>query len=226
MLRSGSTLTEQILSSHPEVVAGGELEFWRVRYAQQEDIWSLIASPEGTRRLANDYLATLRAFGPDARRVTDKMLSNFLLLGFIHRVFPNAIFIHCRRHPIDTALSIFTTNFDTNVDFAAERGDLVFFYRQYQRVMAHWREALPCDRLIEVDYQSLVADPEPHARRLIAACGLEWSDSCLEPHRNARPILTASVFQARQPIYQTSVERWRRYGPWLGELRELAPEVD
>src|SRR5208283_2455077 len=118
-------------------------------------------------------------------------------LGFIHRVFPNATLIHCRRHPIDTALSIFMTNFETNVDFAAERSDLVFFFRQYQRLMAHWREAIPPDRLVEVDYEALVADPEPHARRLIAACGLEWNEACLAPHRNARPIQTASVWQAR-----------------------------
>jgi tetratricopeptide (TPR) repeat protein len=225
MQRSGSTLTEQILSSHPKVAAGGELEFWGVRYTQQDDIWSIASSAEGTRRLADDYLATLRAFGRDAMRITDKMLSNFMLLGFIHRAFPNATLIHCRRHPIDTALSIFATDFETNVDFAAQRSDLVFFFRQYQRLMAHWRQVLPPDRLIEVDYEALVADPEPHTRRLVAASGLEWDDSCLAPHRNARPIQTASVWQARQPIYRTSVERWRRYEPWLGELRELAPEA-
>ena len=91
--------------------------------------------------------------------------------------------------------------------------------------MAHWREVLPPDRLVEVDYEALVADPEPHARRLIAACGLEWNDACLAPHLNTRTIKTASLWQARQPIYRTSVERWRRYEPWLGELRELAPEA-
>jgi tetratricopeptide (TPR) repeat protein len=225
MQRSGSTLTEQILSSHPKVAAGGELEFWGLRYTQQDDIWSIASSAEVTRRLADDYLATLRASRPDAIRITDKMLSNFMLLGFIHRVFPNATLIHCRRHPIDTALSIFATDFETNVDFAAQRSDLVFFFRQYQRLMAHWRHVLPRDRLIEVDYEALVADPEPQARRLIAASGLQWDDACLAPHRNARPIQTASVWQARQPIYRTSVERWRRYEPWLGELRELAPEA-
>ena len=121
MPRSGSTLTEQILSSHPEVAAGGELEFWGLRYTSAEDVWSLTSTAEATRRLADDYLARLRAFGPGAMRVTDKALSNFMLLGVIHRVFPNATLIHCRRHPIDTALSIFTTNFETNLDFAASR---------------------------------------------------------------------------------------------------------
>ncbi len=100
----------------------------------------------------------------------------------------------------------------------------MFFFRQYQRLMAHWREVLPPDRLVEVDYEALVADPEAQSRRLISACGLEWDDACLAPHLNTRTVKTASVWQARQPIYRTSVERWRRYEPWLGELRELAPE--
>jgi tetratricopeptide (TPR) repeat protein len=223
--RSGSTLTEQILSSHPDVAAGGEMEFWKVRDTPRLDTWSVTATPEATRRLADDYLAALRAFRPDAKRVTDKTLSNFMLLGLVHRVFPNATFVHCRRHPVDNALSIFTTNFDMYIDFAADRGDLVFFTRQYSRLMAHWREVLPRDRLVELDYEALVGDPELQTRRLIAACGLEWSDACLAPHRNTRRIDTASIWQARQPIYRTSLERWRRYEPWLGELRELMPKA-
>ncbi len=225
MPRSGSTLTEQILSSHPEVAAAGEERFWSVRCAAHDDIWGLTPTPEATQRLADDYLAALRGFGPNAKRVTDKALGNFMLLGVIHRVFPNATIIHCRRHPIDTALSIFTTNFENTHDYASDRSDLVFFIRQYRRLMEHWRTVLPPDRLVEVDYEALVADPEPQARRLISACGLAWNDACLEPHRNTRKVSTASVWQARQPIYRTSVERWRRYEPWLGELRELAPEA-
>ncbi len=220
MPRSGSTLTEQILSSHPEVAAGGELGFWSAAENQARDLWN--PAPGAARRLADDYLAALRAFDPEAKRVTDKALANFFLLGAILRIFPNATVVHCRRDPIDTALSIFTTNFETNFDYASDRGDLVFYYRQYRRLMSHWRNILPPDRFLEVDYEALVADPEPHARRLVAGCGLEWNDACLEPHRNRRRINTASVWQARQPIYRTSVERWRRYEPWLGELRELA----
>ncbi len=225
MPRSGSTLTEQILSSHPEVSAGGELEFWRVRDTPRQDALNLAATAEGARRLAEDYLATLRALGPGAKRITDKALNNFMLLGVLHRVFPNATLIHCRRHPIDTALSIFTTNFETNLGYGSDRSDLVFYIRQYQRLMAHWREVLPPNWFLEVDYEALVADPEPHARRLIAVCGLEWNDACLAPHRNTRKITTASIWQARQPMYRTSVERWRRYEPWLGELRGLASEA-
>lgn len=225
MPRSGTTLLEQILSSHPDVAAGGELTFWAAREGPGEDVWGAARTPEAARRLAEDYLATLRAFGPDAKRVTDKSIGLFTTLGLIHRVFPNAILIYCRRHPIDNALSIFTTNFERTFDYASDRGDLVFYCREYQRLMAHWREALPLDRFVEVDYETLVADLEPQARRLIAACGLEWNDACLAPDRNTRRIETASLWQARQPIYRTSVERWRRYQPWLGELLELAPRA-
>jgi tetratricopeptide (TPR) repeat protein len=223
MPRSGSTLTEQILSSHPEVAAGGELEFWGAR--DTPDTWSLTAAPGAARRLAGEYLATLRALGPGAKRVTDKAPGNYLWLGLIHRVFPNATLIHSRRHPVDNALSMFTTNIEANVAYMSNRRDLVFAFRQYQRLMTHWRDVLPPDRLVEVDYEALVADPESQARRLVAACGLEWNEACLEPHRNTRTIKTASVWQARQPVYRTSVERWRRYEPWLGELRELLPEA-
>ena len=222
--RSGSTLVEQIISSHPEVSAGGELEFWVSRYPSAKDAWLPLAA-DAARRLADDYLAALRTKSPDAKRVTDKMLSNFWLLGLLHRLFPNATLIHCHRHPIDTALSIFTTNLAAqSARHLSGRGDLVFYIRQYQRLMAHWRAVLPSDRFVEVDYEALVADPEAQSRRLIAACGLAWNEACLTPHLNRRRIETASLWQARQPIYASSVGRWRRYEPWLGELRELAEE--
>ena len=115
MPRSGSTLIEQILSAHPEIAAGGELTFWSERDAPGGDLWRLVSTPEAARRLAEDYLAKLRTFGPDAKRITDKMLENFFRLGLIHRIFPNATIIHCRRHPVDTALSIFATDFLTNL---------------------------------------------------------------------------------------------------------------
>ena len=142
----------------------------------------------GHRRLADDYLATLRAFGPEATRVTDKLLEQFHAAGRHPPHVPQRDHHPLPAHPIDTALSIFTTNFETNFDFASDRSDLVFFSRQYQRLMAHWREVLPPDRFVEMDYEALVADPEPHARRLVAACGLEWNDACLAPHLNTRKI--------------------------------------
>ncbi|MGH7025197.1 MAG: sulfotransferase family protein [Caulobacteraceae bacterium] len=222
MPRSGTTLVEQILSSHARVAAGGELSFWADRDRRGDDLLGL--SEDQLEAVASDYLTTLRNISPDAERVTDKMPFNFGLLGVIHRALPRAMFVHCRRHPIDTCLSIFSTSFEAAMDFAGDRRSLLAFYRQYQRLMDHWREVLPPDRLIEVDYEALVADPEPHTRRLVAACGLPWDEACLSPQNNRRRVTTASLWQARQPIYRSSVERWRRYEPWLGELRELAPE--
>ena len=221
MPRSGTTLVEQILSSHPEVAAAEELPFWQERHDAGLRVFDAAVQPEALRRVARDYLAVLRAISSDAARVTDKRPYNFAFLRVIRQVFPRAAIVHCRRHPIDTCLSILGTNFDADYRFTSDRGSLVFYYREYLRLMAHWRAVLPADRFIEVDYEALVADPEPLTRWLIATCGLEWNDACLAPHRNQRRISTASVWQARQPIYRSSVERWRRYEPWLGELRAL-----
>jgi tetratricopeptide (TPR) repeat protein len=225
MPRSGTTLVEQILSSHPKVAAGGELGFWRERNRSGLAVFGADALVEPAHRLARDYLAVLRSIAPEAARVTDKMPFNFAHLGVIRQVLPRATIVHCRRHPIDTCLSNFVTNFQIPFDYAGSRASLVFFYRQYQRLMAHWRTVLPTDRFIEVDYETLVADPEPMTRRLIETCGLEWHDACLAPQQNRRKIATASLWQARQPIYRTSVERWRRYEPWLGELLTLLADA-
>ncbi len=225
MPRSGTTLVEQILSSHPDVAPGGELGFWRQRANGGIGILGVDTKPEVAGRLAQDYLAVLRTIAPDAPRVTDKMPFNFAHLGLIRQVFPQAMIVHCRRHPIDTCLSNYNTNFTAGFDFAADRDSLVFFYREYLRLMAHWRAVLPAERFYEVDYEALVADPEPGTRALVAACGLAWDDACLAPHLNQRQIKTASVWQARQPIYRSSVERWRRYEPWLGPLRALLDDV-
>ena len=168
---------------------------------------------------AEDYLALLRKIGPNALRVTDKALTNYERLGTIHLALPQARIIHCRRHPVDTCLSIYFSNIRGR--HAWDRSDLVFWYRQYERMMEHWRRVLPPERFTEVQYETLVADREAESRRLISFLGLEWDDACLAPERNARAVKTASIWQVRQPVYKTSVERWRRYEPWLGELREL-----
>lgn len=166
----------------------------------------------------------LRKIAPDSLRVTDKLPLNLMWIGLIHLVFPRARIIHCRRHPVDTCLSLYFTQFLQRTDFAHDRGDLVFRYREYERLMRHWRDTLPAERFLEVDYAAVVADPEASARRLIEFCGLDWDDACLRPEDNQRVVKTASMWQARQPVYRTSVERWRNYEPWLGELRSLLPE--
>ena len=226
MPRCGTTLVEQILSSHPAVAAGGELNFWPYRLAGYD--MSRIGGVDASAltELAEDYSTELRKIGPEALRVTDKHGRNFELLGLLRLALPDARVIHCRRHPVDTCLSIFFANFGARHDYACDRGDLVFFYSQYERLMDHWRRVLPPDRFTEVEYETLVADREAETRRLVAFCGLNWNDACLAPERNGRVVNTASLWQARQPVYNTSVERWRRYEPWLGELRKLLPAAE
>ena len=224
--RSGSTLVEQILSSHPAVAAGGELSFWQDRFKDWQPTSFDSIEAGVVEKAASEFHARLRAIGPRALRVTDKSLFNFELLWLLRLVHPDARIIHCRRSPIDNCLAIFFTNFSRRHDYAWDRGDLVFFYRQYERLMDHWRRLLSADRFTEVDYETLIAQPEAETRRLVDFCGLEWDEACLAPERNRRVVKTASLWQVRQPVYKTSVERWRHYEPWLGELRELLTEAE
>jgi len=234
MPRSGTTLVEQIVSMHPEVGAGGELNFWNGRGAAWQRsgavgnetpvVPSENQATEFLAKAAADYLGVLRAIAPTAARVTDKMPFNFLRAGLIHLAFPRAIIIHCRRAAVDTALSIHQTHFHPSLAFPTGGAELVAYFRSYQRLIDHWRRVLPADRFIEVDYEDLTRAPEPLIRRIIAACGLAWHDACLRPESNPRAVKTPSKWQTRQPIYRTSVARWRRYEPWLGPLRALVDD--
>jgi tetratricopeptide (TPR) repeat protein len=224
MPRSGTTLVEQIVSMHPEVGAGGELHFWNQRGAEWHRSVAAGNETPFLAKAAADYLGVLRAIAPRAARVTDKMPFNFLWAGLIHMAFPRATIIHCRRVAIDTALSIHQTHFRPGLAFPTGGAELVAYFRDYQRLIDHWRSVLPADRLIEVDYEDLTRAPEPVIRRIIAACGLAWDDACLRPESNPRAVNTPSKWQARQPIYRTSVARWRRYEPWLGPLRALVDD--
>jgi tetratricopeptide (TPR) repeat protein len=245
MPRSGTTLVEQIVSMHPEAGACGELNFWNERGAawhrtdaadnaaagnaaagnETQFVGKFqtteCAAKEFLAKAATDYLRVLRTMAPKAERVTDKMPFNFLWAGLIHLAFPRAVIIHCRRAAVDTALSIHQTHFNPSLPFPTGGPELVTYYRCYQRLTDHWRSVLPADRFIEVDYEELTRAPEPAIRRVIAACGLAWHDACLRPESNMRAVKTPSKWQTRQPIYRTSVARWRRYEPWLGPLRAL-----
>ena len=220
MYRSGTTLVEQIVSSHPQIAAGGELTVWTPTDIESDATTGEFASDRARAAIAK-YLSVLQEIGPSAARVTDKLPFNFLRLGAIHSLMPKARIIHCRRDPIDTCLSIYANLFKSRVNFAARKDDLVFCYRQYLRMMDHWRRVLPPEIFLEVQYERLIADREAQTRRLIAFTGLDWDDSCLRPEQNTRSIGTASAWQARQPVYATSLQRWRRYEPWIGELRQL-----
>jgi tetratricopeptide (TPR) repeat protein len=229
MPRSGTTLVEQIVSMHPEVGAGGELDFWNKRGAEWQRSGAAgndrpVVAKEFLAKAAADYLGVLRAIDPTAARVTDKMPFNFVWAGLIHLAFPRAIIIHCRRAVVDTALSIHQTHFHPGVAFPTGGAELVAYFRSYQRLIDHWRSVLPADRFIDVDYEDLTRAPEPVIRRIIAACGLAWHDACLRPECNPRAVKTPSKWQTRQPIYRTSVARWRRYEPWLGPLRALVDD--
>ena len=229
MPRSGTTLVEQIVSMHPEVGAGGELHFWNQRGAEWhrsrlDGNETPFVATEFLAKAAADYLGVLRAMAPTAARVTDKMPFNFLWAGLIHVAFPRAVIIHCRRAAVDTALSIHQTHFHPSMAFPTGGPELVAYFRSYQRLIGHWRSVLPADRFLEVDYENLTRAPEPVIRRIIAASGLAWNDACLRPESNPRAVKTPSKWQTRQPIYRTSIARWRRYEPWLGPLRALVDD--
>jgi len=224
MPRSGTTLVEQIVSMHPEARAGGELNFWPERAAA----WRRSGANGGEQpfiaKAAADYLGVLRKIAPKATRVTDKMPFNFLWAGLIHVAFPRATIIHCRRSALDTALSIHQTHFHPSLRFPTGGADLVAYFRDYRRLVDHWRSVLPAERFIEVDYEELTHAPAPVIRRIITGCGLAWHEACLRPECNPRAVRTPSKWQARQPIYRTSVARSRPYGPWLGALSVLADD--
>ena len=193
MPRSGTTLVEQIVSMHPEVGGGGELNFWNERGAAWLRSYSAGNPAAGNEtpfvlaeflaKAAADYLGVLRAIAPKAARVTDKMPFNFLWAGLIHLAFPRATIIHCRRAAVDTALSIHQTHFHPSLAFPTGGDELVAYFRSYQRLIDHWRRVLPADRFIEVDYEDLTRAPEPVIRRIIAACGLAWHDAACAPNR-------------------------------------------
>jgi tetratricopeptide (TPR) repeat protein len=221
MPRSGTTLVEQIISSHRDVVGAGELQFWPECERAFESLPPSSRIKDFQRAAAQDCIATLRSISPEALRIVDKNPFNFLRVGLINLVFSDCVIVHCRRNPVDTCLSIHSTYFKAASHFSTDQDDLVFYYGQYLRLIDHWRAALPAGHLIDLDYEELVADPEPVVRRLIAACGLPWDEACLRPELNERVVRTPSKWQARQPITRGSAGRWRRYEPWIGKLLEL-----
>ncbi len=218
MPRSGTSLTEQILASHPQVHGAGELLYWifaadAERAAPAEKRAATIAE------LGRAYLEGLATQVPDASRVVDKLPVNFRNIGLIHAALPGARFIHVERNALDTCLSIYFQGFSAAHPYATDFGDLAHYYHEYQRLMAHWRAVLPPQTLLEVRYEDLVDDPEGWSRRMLAHIGLPWDPRCLEFHRTQRPVLTASNWQVRQPMNRSSVERWRRYERFIGPLR-------
>ncbi|HEY3783172.1 MAG TPA: sulfotransferase [Fimbriimonadaceae bacterium] len=223
--RSGTSLMEQIISCHSQVAAGSELKYWNDLSTQKEGLIGLAQDPKAALAATDGYEKLLRSIGPDARRVTDKFPENVFELGMIHVLLPNARIIHCRRNPIDNCISLYLTPFRGKAAAFRSREEILFYYKQYKKLVDHWRRVLPPNRFLEVDYEEVVSDREATLRRVIEFCGLPWEDSCLRPEENVRVLHTPSNWQARQAIYQSSVERWKRYEPWLGAFRELVSET-
>ncbi len=226
MPRSGTTLLEQVLASHSAVTGAGELNDMQsiarsISGHHSEKIpypeYISMVPDEILSGYANSYLQRTAGMAKAGQRVVDKMPSNFLRLGLIRMMFPGASIIHCRRNKYDTCLSCYFQRFTYRQDFSYAMEDLAFYYRQYEKVMQHW-SALGLD-FLTVDYEDIVRYPEQEARKLVAYCGLDWEDACLEFHKTDRPVTTASYLQVRQPLYDSSLERWRSYEKHIEPLK-------
>jgi tetratricopeptide (TPR) repeat protein len=231
MPRSGTTLVEQIISSHPDVLGAGELSFFfqidsKLKSRQIHSLYPEYVQwvdRETAHDISEGYLGHLRNLAKSSAnqsRVTDKMPHNYLLLGLMFLLLPKARFVHCQRHPLDNCLSIYFQKFLKEHPYAYDLSEIGRSYSEYQRLMSHWRQVLPTT-IFEVTYEELVSRQEQVSQELLEFCGLEWDSRCLEFHKNARPVFTASYWQVRQPIYASSIGRWKHYSKFLGSLKEL-----
>lgn len=231
MPRSGTTLMERVLAAHSVVAGAGEVDFLgpaiaRMQLRKHESAFAALSlaefGSEDFEDLRAAYYARISRLAGDAQFVTDKTPGNFLYLGVIQRLFPDARIIHCHRHPLDVAVSIYFQLFDA-VDYAYDFADIADQYQRYLELMAHWRRTLTIP-ILDVAYEEMIGERERTTMSLLEFCGLPWEKSCLSPHQSTQTITTMSRWQARQPVYNRSVGRWRHYEPHLGELmRRLAP---
>jgi len=229
MPRSGTTLIEQIIASHPSAHGAGELRILNdVALSVHGPNSTALPYPEfvplvdaaALRQIGARYVSLLRQLAPDDERVTDKMPSNYYFVGLIHLALPNAKIIHSMRDPVDTCISCFSKLFSAEQNHTYDLGEIGRYYRHYQQLMAHWQNVLPTGRILDVRYEDIVADLEGQARRIIEYCGLPWDESCLAFHKTERPIRTASATQVRRPIYKSAVGRWRAYQDQINPLLE------
>ena len=229
MLRSGTTLAEQILASHPAVFGAGELTYFATdtaaAYASAAAAGTELDFPDPElQRLGAGYLELLRNLSGDKARVIDKFPTNFFFLGLIRAALPGARFIHMQRDPRDTCLSIYFQQFEAANTYANDLHDLAHYYGEYRRLMRHWAYTLPNDAMLQIGYERLVDDPEGWSRRMVEFIGLKWDARCLDFHRTERAVVTASRWQVRQGISKSSVERWRNYEHHIGPLAALRGE--
>jgi tetratricopeptide (TPR) repeat protein len=227
MFRSGSTLTEQLLAGDPAVAAGGELDFLPRHVAGElapfpESLASI--SPERLASLATRYLEELAELFPGAAYVTDKRPDNFLYIGLIKTLFPAAKIVHTTRDPLDNCLSIFFLHLDHGMSYALELADTGHYFREYYRLMAHWKRLYGAD-IFDFNYDAFVREPKPTAARLFAFLGLGWDDRYLAFPRSGRAVKTASVWQVREPLYHRSSGRSRHYTAQLAGLRDYLADL-
>src|SRR5262245_7436732 len=223
MPRSGTSLLEQIIASHPSACGAGELFFWSdVVERLGSRVLTTPFTGELVKALSTECLVNLDYYSKEAQRVVDKMPGNFQWLGLIHIVFPNARILHSKRNPVDTCLSMYFQNFrdDANA-YSYDLKDLAHYYRAYHRLMAHWRNVLPSKALLEVPYEAIVDDQLGWSRKIIEFVGLDWDERCLDFHKTVRRVGTLSNWQVRQPVFRTSKERWRNYEQFVGPLLPL-----
>ncbi|WP_295403684.1 tetratricopeptide repeat-containing sulfotransferase family protein [uncultured Thiocystis sp.] len=233
MPRSGSTLIEQILTSHPQVVTAGEMPVLP-RLSEKLCLESAGKNPvfpdcfknldrTMADAIASQYLEALGQYGEGAVRIVDKLPGNLFFIGLIDLIFPKAHIIHTVRNPLDTSLSCFFQPF-REAPWSYDLSWIGQYYRLNEDMIAHWRSVLPKSRILDVQYETLIEDTASEAKRIIAHCGLEWDDDCLDFHRAKRAVSTASLWQVRQPVYTSSKQRWIHYAPYISELvRALGP---
>ena len=229
MPRSGTTLVEQILASHPRVYGAGELGdlqeiiFDTLQAENFSDFVERFGKQHETAlqgSIGEQYIGKIRSYAPSADYITDKMPDNFLYIGIILHTLPGARIIHCKRNPMDNCLSIYKNNFEGRLDYAYDLKELGEYYLLYRTLMKRWEEYFP-GKIYTVEYESMVSDQENETRGLLEFCELPWDDACLSFHKTKRQVSTVSVAQVRQPVYKTSVELWRRYERQLAPLKKI-----
>lgn len=227
MMRSGTSLVEQIIASHPNAAGAGELEFWRDSESEHELAMQQGPLGESTRnKLTAAYLQTLADEDRDALRIVDKATVNCDYLGVIHALFPQARIIYMQRDATDVCLSCYFQHFSTSLSFTTDLSDLAHFYREHHRLMTHWRSVLPPGTLLEVPYAGLVEDQARWTRDILNFLGLDWEERCLRFFETERAVLTASFWQVRQKMFKDSLQRWRNYSKFIGPLRSLKDLAD
>jgi tetratricopeptide (TPR) repeat protein len=222
MMRSGTSLVEQIIASHPSAHGAGELGYWSdAVYQHEAAIRQGALAPPLKEKLSEGYLRALEGHSADALRIVDKTPVNSDYLGVIHEVFPNARIIYMRRDPIDTCLSCYFQQFLPALNFSMDLSDLAHYYREHRRLMAHWHAVLPPGTILDVPYAELVDDANAWTRKILDFLALEWDERCLDFKNTRRPVMTASFWQVRQGIYKDRVERWRNYRRFIRPLLDL-----